>query len=244
MEQWIAVSGSERAVSQNAVRAEIYLWLSGVFAREQTSATLAAYLSGEGREVLARIAAVPALGDDAGRIVALTAGWKGNDRQVRDLAAAFARLFLVYGPQQVPVYESVYTSERGRICQQATTEIGELLGRYGLSADGWPEPADHIAVELELLAYLTFRADNDGEAEAGRRELLARHLLLWGPEFCARCIASDTSGFYAAAARILDALLVLERTAPVAAGVSSTTNPNGESAQHAAPAQHQATEDS
>ncbi|RYH07086.1 molecular chaperone [Tropicimonas sp. IMCC6043] len=193
------------------IRPSLYLWLSRVMKSEQTPDTLAGYQSEEGREVMLELAAVPELSEGITEMIAVADGWTDLDRTARDLAVVYARLFLGAGDrsQQVPVYESAFTSEKGLICQQATVEIERLLRDHGLNTDGWREPADHIAVELEFLAWLAGKAGEtkDPGAEAGQRELLSRHLLLWGPDFCALCIKRDTSGFYAAAARVLhDAL--------------------------------------
>jgi len=196
-------------------RPALYLWLSRVLKSEQTPETLAAYQSGEGREMLLHLAAVPELSEGIAGMTAVADGWTDPDRTARALAVAYARLFLGAGSrsQRVPVYESVYTSENGLICQEATNAIAALLQDHGLSADGWSEPADHIAVELEFLAWLAEKAgtDADPHAEQSQHALLSRHLLQWGPQFCDLCIERDTSGFYAAAALVLKGALGREQ---------------------------------
>ncbi|SDL82718.1 TorD/DmsD family molecular chaperone [Aliiruegeria lutimaris] len=195
-------------------RPTLYLWLSSLLKREPSPETLAGYRSAEGREMLAQLATVPELSESMAGMIALSESWSDPDGTSLDLAVAFARLFLGADRHaQVPVYESVYTSENGRICQEATSEIAALLQDHGLNADGWSEPADHIAVELEFLALLADRANTTGDphAEQGQHALLTRHLFLWGPKFCDLCIERDTSGFYAAAARVLKSALGREQ---------------------------------
>jgi TorA-specific chaperone len=94
-------------------------------------------------------------------------------------------------------------SERGLLFQQPMAEMQALLARLDLSASGLPhEPPDHVAVQLAVLAELLRRGDT-----AGQIELLDAHLLRWTPDFCNACTRADRHGLYAAAARLLHALL-------------------------------------
>ncbi len=197
-------------------RVDLYLWLSRVFATEQTAETLAGYCTPEGRAVLIRLAAMPVFAEGAERLLAMSATWTDLSDTSLDLAAAFARLFLGAGGRtgSVPPYESVFTSEQATLYQETTADMERLLKAHGLSASAWNEPADHIAVELEFLAHLTALAVNgNADAEARRRAVLSDHLLVWAWEFSEMCIERDRSGFYAAAAQILKGLLASEEEA-------------------------------
>lgn len=200
------------APAQAAGPAELYLWLARVFAREPSPDALAAYRDGEGRRFLLDLAGAAALEDEMAAFLGRADGDDAPEELAFTLAGAYARLFLgAGGPSAVPPYESVYTSPEGRLFQRAATEMEALLGEHGLSVGGAPEPADHIAVELEFLARLTTEAAaGDAAAAARRRRLLDEHLLVWAPRFCALCIERDRSGHYAGAARLLDGLLRLE----------------------------------
>lgn len=205
-------SGKFVAIEQEVMVA-LYNWLARVFSREQTTLVLAGYQSEDGKAALSLFAETPQFRKDIHEIIALTENWKDLEKAEMMLAVEYSRLFLIGGPEQVPAHESVYTSKRARICQQATTDMENMLRRFGMSAAGFPEPADHIGIELEFLASLTAAGTENGEAEQARRELLSRHLLVWAPEFCRLCALRDRTGFYSAAARILNGTLELERQA-------------------------------
>lgn len=200
----------QRAWEQRAWRPELYRWLAGVFAREPSPQTLASYRSGDGRAFLRHLAELPGCHEGAGALLALVGAHTDTEAFALELAGAFGFLFHgAGGPSAVPPYESVYTSPQGRMFQKATTDMERLLAEHGMSVSGTPEPADHIAVELEFLAQLTADSldGSDAVVEARRRAVLRDHLLVWGPEFCDLCIERDRNGFYAAAARILRAML-------------------------------------
>ncbi|MCW2306108.1 TorD/DmsD family molecular chaperone [Rhodobium gokarnense] len=193
-----------------------YQWLAGLFIREQTEETLAVLKAPETRTEFHDLAA----GNDVlrgrlNRLIDVAANPADPQDQVLDLASAYARLFLGAGGSRegVPPYESVYTGADGRLYQEATAEMEALLKEQGLWLADRREPADHIAVELELLAQLTARAADDADAAARRRTLLGDHLLVWAWEFCDLCRDRDRSGFYAAAAEVLRTLLEAEERA-------------------------------
>ncbi len=131
-----------------------------------------------------------------------------------ELASAYSYLFLgAGGPRSAPPYESVYTS--GSFFQNATRQNQDILERHelGIRPDVH-EPADHIAVQLEMIAHLA----NDQEilAAAGKcvdeekaeqKEFIETHLLNWVPAFCQDCTDRDSGGFYAGVAQIAVAML-------------------------------------
>lgn len=130
-----------------------------------------------------------------------------DDEQARiDLAADYNRLFLGMGPQPVPPYESVYTSEEGLLMQDARDEVVRAYQAAGLEVGkdfGLPE--DHLALELEFMASLAQRAAaafEAGEAEqawqlvADSRAFLTDHLAVWVPAFSADVAARARTTFY------------------------------------------------
>ncbi|MBB4302935.1 TorA-specific chaperone [Rhodobium orientis] len=192
-----------------------YQWLAGLFIREQTAETLGVLKAPETRREFHDLAGEDVLRGRLDRLLDVAANPADPEDQVLDLASAYALLFLGVGGSRegVPPYESVYTGPDGRLYQEATAEMETLLKDQGLWLADRREPADHIAVELELLAQLTARAADDAGAAARRRTLLADHLLVWAWEFCDLCRDRDRSGFYAAAAEVLRALLEAEERA-------------------------------
>ncbi len=68
------------------------------------------------------------------------------------------------------------------------------------------EPADHLAIYLELLSHLHFSL-GEGTVPARRIESLRQKTLTalwrWLPEFAARCRQYDSFGFYATLSQLL-----------------------------------------
>ena len=109
-----------------------------------------------------------------------------------DLAADFASTFLGPGRAEGEAafpYESVYTSPKRIMMQDAWSEVSQLYRDKGLELgnlqDGLME--DHIAIELEYMAFLCDETCHHTEQLFGleeQRGFLNRHLLNWIPEFC------------------------------------------------------------
>lgn len=72
------------------------------------------------------------------------------------------------------------------------------------------EPANHLAIFLELLSHLYF-AHGEGVVPAqgvnNLRQKTLTALRQWLPEFVARCRQYDSFGFYAALSQLLLALV-------------------------------------
>lgn len=75
-----------------------------------------------------------------------------------------------------------------------TVRLNRLYLEYGFKTD---ELADHIAVEIEFLAFLSYLVDQTDkmEVENDYAYVLA-HLNKWTPEFFSRIEEHDESGFY------------------------------------------------
>ena len=147
------------------------------------------------------------------------------------LAVDYARAFIgsgVSGHSAAYPYESVYTSPKRLMMQEARDEMLALYRAAGLEkSEDWKEAEDHLAVELEYLTILSTRAcerydagDEDGAiaALAAQRNFLEDHLLAWFPmmsedmETFAKTdfylgVGKLTSGFLEIDAELLDDLL-------------------------------------
>lgn len=146
---------------------------------------------------------------------------------VKELAVDYARVFLGAGISDGRAafpYESVYTSPERLIMQDARDQVAALYRERGLGvAEGSNEPEDHLAFELEFMAYLcrkgrlAVQEGREAEADAlvaGQRAFIEAHLLNWIPAFCAdveqyaetdfyRAVAKMTAGFAELDARLL-----------------------------------------
>lgn len=116
------------------------------------------------------------------------------ENTLQQLAVDFTRVFIGYGMDSYSAafpYESVYTSERRLLMQDARDEILALYRAAGLEKDeSWPESEDHLALELEYMAIHTRRALEaleSGDEDEAYGNLLTQlhfmedHLARWVP---------------------------------------------------------------
>ena len=187
----------------------LYRWFARLFGHELDAETLALYQSGPGRAVIEDLAGHPTYAAGATRLAERLGRLDSDPSPVLTLAAAYGRLFHGGGGRAaVAPYESVYEDDRGATHGKAWRRMQALLGALALEPPtSFREPADHVAIELSVMATLSERAeagaDDAGEAAAQRDRFLAEHLLPWVPRFCAATIEADRDGFYAAAAELL-----------------------------------------
>ena len=146
-----------------------------------------------------------------------------KETTLTDLAAEYARIFFGVGPTQSGgafPYESVYTSPRGLLMQEARDQVVEFYRQESIqrSAD-FCDPEDHLSLELEFVACLcqkTMQAIESQDEEAASRYLqkqqdfLEKHLLAWVPSFCADVERIAPSDFYRAVALITSGYLTID----------------------------------
>jgi len=131
-----------------------------------------------------------------------------------DLLAEHERLFVGPGNVPCPPYESYWLEETpvGFLPSRLGGDTAELRGLYhrlGLVLAPAGEPPDHLAVELEALAY-ALSLDGDDEI-AG--EILERHLDRWLGRFCRAVAGVTRHGFYAGLAELTTRWLSAVRSA-------------------------------
>lgn len=188
--------------ARDAERALVYHWISAQFAREPTPQLLAAYRSQDGRALLQNLAHIspltPAVDDIALWIDDATEA--DLDIIARDLAADYAKLFLGAGGRRTaPPYRSFYAANEGRMIQTPAVDMQHIMQQLDIRmSDELPEPPDHIAVQLAVMAALV-----QTSSTAKQARFLGDHLLDWVDTFCARCIMVSAFGFYTSVARAL-----------------------------------------
>ncbi len=143
---------------------------------------------------------------------------------LNDLAIDYAKVFLgagIYenGKAAYP-YESVYTSPKKLIMQEARDQVVGIYRARGLDkAEILDFPEDHIALELEFMAYLCHESQKALHSqERAEREkcfgeqldFITHHLLNWVPEFCADVEKFAETDFYRAVAKITRGYLCME----------------------------------
>ena len=146
---------------------------------------------------------------------------------LEDLAADYASTFLGAGNAQGAAafpYESVYTSPKHVMMQDAWNQVCEIYESKGIerNEESMELLEDHIAVELDYMAFLCDETSQYTETLAGleeQREFLNKHLLNWAPEFCLdikeyadtefyRMVGQLTTGFLQLDSFILDRMIV------------------------------------
>ena len=136
-----------------------------------------------------------------------------------ELAVDHARLFVGPFGLKAPPYGSVYLDGDGKVMGDSTMQVVRIYEEEGLEIDGeFTELPDHVAVELEFMYYLIYRAV--GELEEGeiechahsvtvQRKFLSEFLLPWLEPFCSRIGQETEATFYRA---LSDCLLTFARS--------------------------------
>jgi anaerobic sulfite reductase subunit A len=153
---------------------------------------------------------------------------------LEDLAADYAKTFLGAGDAQGNAaypYESVYTSPKRIIMQDAWVQVSEIYEAKGIERNHEAKDLleDHIAVQLDYMAFLCDETSRYTETLAGleeQRAFLNRHLLNWAPSFCLdikykadtefyRMVGQLTTGFLQLDSFILDRMIADRKARPV-----------------------------
>ena len=201
----------------NEKRAEIYWWFSSLFAKELTQADLEQYQGPEIRSFLTGLGENPTLKPAIDRMVdALNRQLDREDGQL-ELAADFCGLFLKSDKESALPYASMYVGTTGLLNDVPADEMTALLEKNGVAVDqSLNEPADHIAIELDLLGNIIIRSNaleqerHFEEAILEQEVFIRQHILNWTPKFSNKCQGLDKFGFYSAVAALLNAFLELD----------------------------------
>ena len=169
-------------------RAATYSMLSRLYAKEVDTELLA-----EMRTSLYPAATGNSNYDTGNYLVALYLSNVFGD-SVTELAIDYSRCFIGHGVDAYSAaypYESVYTSEKRLLMQDARDEVLAIYRANGLDKAGnWKANEDHIAAELEferVLCLRTVEALRAGDEELAwelfitQRNFLEDHLAAWAP---------------------------------------------------------------
>ena len=175
------------------------LWLSGIYAHELSAEQIAFFRSDEGEAFLDWLSQLSREPDAVAQIRSALAAPVEESSLAIDLAGEYASLFLGVGNRMncLP-YEAMWRGE-SRLWGASTKRVDALLESHGLKNDT-PEPSDHIAVQLQLMAHLV----SGGSVDAA---MLKSQLAEWAPAFCDSVQTHDSRGFYAGVAAVTRSLL-------------------------------------
>jgi anaerobic sulfite reductase subunit A len=206
-------------------RRNIYVFLSRVYERELTQEMLHELTA---QQTLSK--SIGALSELRGtrvekgfkNLVDSVEAMRGRDpAQVQlELAADYAGLFLGVGGTPAHPSESVYRSSTHLIMQKARDDVLEIYRKMGLEKTAnFTEPEDHIAVELQFMAFLArqtvdaLKADKALDAAEyleAQRSFLTEHLCRWAPQFSKDILKNARRDFYKAVAQITAGYLTMD----------------------------------
>ncbi len=147
-------------------------------------------------------------------------------RPIWEIGADYDRIFGLLTCRECPPYETEYhpTSEAFFRAQQLA-DVAGFYRAFGLEpARATPERPDHIALELEFMAFVLLkkrlalgseepeRWERAGICDDVQRRFFEEHLAWWVPAFATGLLRKAGSGFYARLARILAAFSAAERS--------------------------------
>ncbi len=120
-----------------------------------------------------------------------------------ELRYEYAELFLNAGTKPVFPYASCHVSGDPLVMQRPVFEIRQAYAAHGVHKNpAYPDLDDHIAVELEFMAYLAEQKKTEEEQQAFR----AQHLG-WLDAFTEKLASSAQTTFYQALAEVTQAVL-------------------------------------
>lgn len=146
------------------------------------------------------------------------------ENSITDLSVDYVRVFIGHGVDAFSAaypFESVYTSEKRLLMQDARDEVLAIYRANGLDKkDAWKEGEDHLALELEFeqtLANRTVEALRRGDEEEAaallttQQNFLSDHLISWVPMMTADMKRFAKTDLYQGLAYLTDGFLDTDR---------------------------------
>ena len=136
-----------------------------------------------------------------------------SDSELEDLLWEYTRLFI--GPYKLPCppWESVYTSPKRLMMQEAYDEVRDYYNKAGLTVNNQGIMADHIGAELNFLAVVLQKAHSDTKKEQYYRDLtrgfLDEHVIKWIPQFARDMEDAADLSFYKTLASVTRSMIDL-----------------------------------
>ncbi|MGF1687031.1 molecular chaperone TorD [Photobacterium japonica] len=204
-------------IAFNEQRAEIYWWMSSLFARELTEQDIEQYQNGEMVTFLSGLAMTAALKAPVEHFRDALKRLDVRDDAQLELAADFCGLFLSTPKSGALPYASMYVGKSGLMNDKPAQDMQALMETYNIAQrKEFNEPADHLAVELDFMGNLIIMANQCASVDDAETLMQAQlafinaMLLNWLPQFTAKANEHDKFGFYAAAAEVLLAFCQLD----------------------------------
>lgn len=135
-----------------------------------------------------------------------------SEPELEDLLWDYTRLFI--GPYKLPCppWESVYTSPKRLMMQEAYEAVQDFYEEAGLALDNPDIMADHIGAELNFLAVLCEKMKNEPDKKDYYMKMTQRfldeHPRQWIPQFTSDLENAANFEFYKALARVTRDLII------------------------------------
>jgi TorA maturation chaperone TorD len=150
----------------------------------------------------------------------------GNpENAVMELAVDYVNVFFGNGNLTYSAaypFESVYTSEKRLMMQEARDEVLEAYRNANMEIDrSWKDPADHVALELLYMQKQSERTKEALENEddekalelfAQQRDFFVNHLAAWTPMMTADMKRIAKTEFYQGLAYLTEGFLRVDRS--------------------------------
>ncbi|MCL6417195.1 molecular chaperone TorD [Aestuariirhabdus sp. Z084] len=199
-------------------RAALYWWFSSLFSQELSETQWRALSGHEGEQLLGELAQDESLSVSAEQLKQAIVQIATHPNARLELAADFATLFLTDGKASAPPYASYYLSKDKLLYQQPHQDMLALLNEHQVRLDAhFKEPADHLAIVLDLLGNLALKASRCKTIETEKRQqkqIICDHLLSWLPRWnqdCQRSQSDDKPSLYPALAQLLNDFLQADK---------------------------------
>lgn len=134
-----------------------------------------------------------------------------SEQELEDLLWEYTRLFI--GPYKLPCppWESVYTSAKRLMMQEAYATVKDLHMEAGLTLNNSDVMYDHVGAELNFAAVLIENMEDKSENcscyEDIARRFFNKHLLLWIPQFTQDLETDSNALFYKTLAGVTRSLI-------------------------------------
>ncbi|CAH0532237.1 Chaperone protein TorD [Vibrio stylophorae] len=191
---------------QMKIRANLYWWFANLLGGELTVEQLSELSSEYGQNVLATLAEQPCLAPHVQRLRDALTLLNSFPYPELELASDYADLFLADVRVGAPPYASLYYGEVSMLYQAPHQMMLELLQQHGLASEQFEQPADHLAIELDLMGNLALKAANTPalfEACVDQQGVLGEQLRWWVQAWCDACQRFEGNDFYPALSQLL-----------------------------------------
>ncbi|AWH88201.1 molecular chaperone TorD [Limnobaculum parvum] len=185
-------------------RANIYRWFACLLFQELSVTDIASLNSPELQQLLRGLKSIPELHLPADLFRRKLKALANRPNNQLELAADYAELFLMAPPSGVSPYAGHYPHSSPA---EERILMDQWLNRLKQQTSN-NEAADHLAVQLAVMALLIESLDDLSPSFTSQRQYLNERLLSWLPSLVKLCQQRDKFGFYSSLLRLLKSYIL------------------------------------